>query len=294
MSSDPIKIQAVNVGRHVWETGQTNAAVAAGIRVDTRYIQTVLAKRGTVTVSFANQVTSFAEGFTLPFNEDQVPMVRLSRKHICKTETLDEIQEHIDWLTWELTRAKNSSDVEVEAMMCWQITYAQHRAAAFAGKSEANRCLLTALSYANQMLVLLPKTKFKDPALMGVVALRNAATSAYLATVAENKVPSNKEIAGYIAAYDEAEKEIAKSLPSIKGTEERKKALLPMYRALCLDRVELAAYLDDPVVIERAINRLREVGDSKSGLAFQAALDSIPAPAQETLWHYKSWISLLK
>lgn len=292
MSTETVGIPVI--ARLIWESNQPLSAVADRVDVAKRYLQLLLAKGklGEVGVDLANQVTSFAVVFTLPFTPDQSPVVRFSRRCILRATTLSEIRELLEQLDIELSSSRASQAIELEAMMHWQMNYALHRGAGFTEGYERRRLLCDALLHAELMMQLLPRTSFADPSLMRTVALRNYASSSFLAANAVGKAPSPAELRTYIGAYDDAEKEVAKSLPNFKGAPERKKAHLPMLRALALDRVEMAAHLGDTAVIEESIARLRRVGASTSGHTYQLALESIDKTARNVLWRNKAWIEL--
>jgi hypothetical protein len=293
MSSDSLMIPTTMIARAIWESNHPVTAIADRIDVVVRYLHQVLSK-DKVGVELANQITSFTSTFSLPFSKDQVPVVRLSRQRILSATTLPEIKEHIALLKWEHRRSKEGGNLELEAMMDWQIGFALHRAAVFAEADEAREFQIQSKIHADKMLAMLPQCKFHDPALMQALALRNAATSSYLATEAAGGVPSHEDIREYIGAYDEAERQIGMSLVDITDEVARASAHIPMYRALRLDRVELAAYLNDPKVIKSSIAKLRESGTLVSGRVYQLALESIPSDAKSVLWKSEDWRDLMK
>lgn len=302
MESVALNIPVTEIARSIWEMNKPGLWIAGRIGVGERYLRALLAnEKQSVPVHIANQVSSCAQAFTLPVTSDQPPIVVMSRKLICMASSHEEVLQQTRLLEAELETARARQDVKLQFLIHWQLNFAHHRAAAFLDPNKGRERLdhiSLAVEHAERMSALLPKTNFKDPALMRVVERRNWATTKFVKASADGNFPSEVELRHYYKAYNEAEAEIKKTHLDVEESRENREAMLadmrlPMHRALCLDRVEIAAYLNETDLVVKSIAKLREVGDSRSARAFLLALDSMPAKAKDALWTYKEWKQLM-
>lgn len=291
------------IARAIWEINKPARWIADKIGVGERYLRQLLAdEKHAVPVQVANQVSSCAAVFTLPVTSDQPPVIVMSRKLVRSAASYSEVVQLLQLLDAEMTSASTREDFNLLALLHWQLVFVHHRAGSFLDASDKKAQRLEHISraaeHAEKMSDLLPRTCFKDPALVRVIERRNWATTKFLKAVADGAFPKDAELRRFVAAYDEAEMAIEQTHLDVTDDVQDRAAVLasmrlPMRRALCLDRVELVAYLDDEDLVVKSIAKLKEVGDCKSARAFQLALESMPGKARDALWAYDEWKNLM-
>ncbi|KGM40437.1 hypothetical protein JY96_11365 [Aquabacterium sp. NJ1] len=301
---DETFIPVCTVARHMWETNKPTSWFAPKLGKGERYLRQLLEQAKPVPIQMANQVSSFSDTFSAPITSDQPPVIVFSRQIIRSAESLEDVDGLVAQLKKELRNAKERDDVNLQALLNWQMLFACHKACSFLGHDDAGKALKlarleSAAEYGHLMRELLPRTTFFDGALFRFIERRNWATTAFLLSAAQGG-PSKGEILQYIAAYDDAWAAVNQTILDVSPNQQNRDvvldvARLPMRRALSLDRVELAAYvLDEADLVQRCISDLLSVSTYTGPRVLQLALESIPKPARDALNGVSAWVAFTK